>query len=266
MSINTTLTQWQSTAACRASHAAKCSIGHVWYQTGLFSLVITTRMIRNVQWCLNSATINCFYSTLFKPIISSALRHKLEEQSRNGFKQLNLFCWPKREKRLCLPVPHNVTGAQEQGQLCLFVSLGRSWLGTKVHKWGAWDTGKSEAALPPEVPCADKGTFCSSQLCSQHTKYAHRQRRRAVPPSARNQAFLPSLWPHRGFILPFWAAELQCSELWLALGARAELQCTNHLLGLEQLSGPACPQLSAEILCETSSLELLQFLWQTKLK
>lgn len=95
----------------------------------LFSLVITARMIIDVRF--NIATRNCFYehivqaNYLFVPV-----RHKLEEQSRNCFKQLNFFGWPKAEKKALLAsasVLHSI-------EVCLFVRLKRSWLGTKVHK------------------------------------------------------------------------------------------------------------------------------------
>lgn len=94
------------------------------------------------------AALQARYSRQLSPLLFVPVRHELEEQSRNCFKQLNLFCWPRREKRLCLPLPHNVLAAQQQGQLCLFVRLKRSWLGTKVGKWGTWDTGKTEPGLP----------------------------------------------------------------------------------------------------------------------
>lgn len=118
---------------------------------GLFPLVISARMIIDVRWCLNIATRNCFCqhfiqaNYLLCPFWVCVLTGT--EQSRNCLKILNLFCWPKPGKKALL-------ASASYHQCCttarpaLFVSLKRSWLGTKVHEWGTWDTGKSEPVLP----------------------------------------------------------------------------------------------------------------------
>lgn len=255
-------TRWQSSAACRASHPAERQIGNVWYHTELFSLVITTRMIIALRWCLNSATRNCFYEHIIQAnyLLCSLLLLDTNSKSRAGIALNNWisFLGQKQKKGfacLCLsaaPTARPVLSVCEAEKVMVGYksSQVRDLSHRKIWARFAWPC---RVLPPPELRCANKGTFCSSQLRSQRTKYAHRQRRRAVPPSARNQAFLPSLWAHRAFILPFWAAAFRCSELWLVLEARAELQCTNHLLGLEQHSGPACLQLSAEILFEAPS-------------
>lgn len=209
------------------------------------------------------AALQARYSRQLSPLLFVPVRHELEEQSRNCFKQLNLFCWPRREKRLCLPLPHNVLAAQQQGQLCLFVRLKRSWLGTKVGKWGTWDTGKTEPGLPecrvfPLHNCIvltkAHSALLSSALSTQNTHTGEGEGLSHPLQGVRH--FFPLFGHTEASFFPFWAAAFQCSELWLVLEARAELQCINHLLGLEQHSGPPCLQLSAEILFETSSFWL----------
>lgn len=163
MSINTTLTLWIG----QYPLAEQCSLqnitsswvlkGNVWYQMELFSLVITTRMIIDVRWCLNIATRNCFYEHIVQAnyLLCSLFLLDTNSESRAGIVSNNWisFVGQNQKRRLCLPLPHNISAAQQQGQLCLFVSLKRPWVGTKVHKWGTWDTGKSEPALPGCAMC-----------------------------------------------------------------------------------------------------------------
>lgn len=116
-------------------------------------------MILDVRWGLNIATRNCFYEHNIPASHLLCSLFLLDTNSKSWAAIVSnnwiYFVGQKQKKRLCFPLPHNVSAAAEQGQLCLFVRLERSGLGTKVHKWGAWDTGKSEAALPgPAVSCA----------------------------------------------------------------------------------------------------------------
>lgn len=184
------------------------------------------------------AALQARYSRQLSPLLFVPVRHELEEQSRNCFKQLNLFCWPRREKRLCLPLPHNVLAAQQQGQLCLFVRLKRSWLGTKVGKWGTWDTGKTEPGLPecrvfPLHNCTVLTKAHSALLSSAlNTQNTHGRRRRAVPPSARSQAFLPSLWAHRGFILPLLGSSISVLRALACSGGQSRAAVHKPFVGL----------------------------------
>lgn len=232
----------------------------------LLSLVITARMIINVRWCLNIATRNCFYEHIVQAnhLLCPLFLVDTNSKSRAGIvlnNRISFFGQNQKKKGFaCLCLIRSVLHNSKASSVCLWGCKGQGWVQKFTNEGLEAQENVRLPCLallrvfsPPWPPRANKGTFCSSKPCSPHTKYAHRQRRRAVPPSARSQAFLPSLWAHRGFILPCWAAALQCSELRLVLGARAELQCTNHLLGLEQLSGPACLQLRAGILCEASS-------------
>lgn len=217
-----------------------------------------------------------FVSTLLKPIISSALFEFVPNRNRAEqelFKKTWIYFIGRNQKKGKKALLHNCTTARP----ALFVSLKRSWLGTKVHKWGTWDTGKSEPAaacgvcLPCRAAPADKGTFCSasSALCSASsalsTQNVHTAREEGSPTLCKDSGISSLSWGTQRLHSSLLGSSTAVPRALPCSGA-AELLCTNHLLGWSSTQGQLAFSWGLRSWLKHLHLEFLQFLWQAKLK
>lgn len=142
--------------------------------------------------------------------------------------------------------PQSLISAQQSGKLCLFVRLKRSWLGTKVHKGVSWDRGKSESDVTdsgmnfPFHNCIGHHTALTKEhfavLLLRHKNMHIGKQSGTYCPFKEIIHFLLLFSQTEALFFPFSEAAFQCSEVWLLVVSGAELQYTNHSLGLEQHS------------------------------